>query len=228
MHKLLTILLIIFFLLLISIKFWLINIPEFIPIGSEIGEIVENTAISYIAAYIFYLLQVWYPNRLKEKKARLKFISPLKNIKGDLKSILKIFFDLEKQKGQKITYKDIEHINLLAKKAPISFAVGVNSLKKADYVEFIQLVHTQIKSHISKIENWNDFDFQLKDLLEKIDNSKVFSYTKDVNVTLKTLLPSGIELSPIAMADSLNDLYSYYTELNDYIIDNENKIKKNI
>lgn len=228
MHKLLTILLILFFALLILIKFWLINVPEFIPIGSDIGEIVESISISYIAAYIFYLLQVWYPNLLKERKARQKFISPLENIKYNLERLFKEFFKNENPYDiQDIKEENIKEINLLAGVTLYAIAYDVGKARTADYIEYLEHIHSNLVIEIEKINYWNDFDIELRELLQKILECSSFNMENKNFKARRTMMPH-MRISASEITKELNELLQSYKKLINYMSKNEKRLNQQL
>ena len=68
MHILLLLFLSISIVSILIINFFLGDIKEFWNYGEEIGSVISDLSVGYIAAFIFYVIDIWIPERNTRKK----------------------------------------------------------------------------------------------------------------------------------------------------------------
>ncbi len=79
LRKDLVLIFILSFVIIIIIDFWLMNVPEIIPIGAELGNIIYRLSFAYITSFIFYFLVVHIKNE-KDKENLKPFTK--RNVQG--------------------------------------------------------------------------------------------------------------------------------------------------
>lgn len=162
-----------------------VNTTEFFAYGSELGNILNNFAIGFVAAFIFYLIDVWWPMIEKRRKYYRIIYWPLRRIEEALREpVVKI---VEMNTG--ITYEDIssiddeiidesfKKIDIYRDLAPMISRV---TLKRLNYIQYFANSINIIELSIKEINELHYFDEELHLILGDIKNSSFIAVFKDL------------------------------------------------
>jgi hypothetical protein len=178
-------------LIVVAIDFWLINYQEIFKGGAAFGPIVEKLCLSYISAFIFYVVVVHYKN-VKDKFAIYRFIIPkLKNI---ILNTLNVFNQMAKSTSMSLAEKypsEIELIEMCKKinpnKGPI-IVIGPNTFV-TNWIQFLNYHKDLSEKSIDDIIALSPFvDTELLRELMTIKNSEYFR--KIGPIDLRVNIPS--------------------------------------
>lgn len=157
-----------------------VNTTEFFAYGSELGNILNNFAIGFVAAFIFYLIDIWWPAIEKRRKYYRLIRGSLNEIEKAL--VQPLIYIVEKYKGE-VDY-DIENMDdeLLAKAfGSVDIFKDMTDVSKGvfgpymNYLDFFYSRILTIEEEIKLINELNYFDEDLYEILNKIRHS-FYSY----------------------------------------------------
>jgi len=215
LRKDLVLVLIIAVLIITSIDFWLINIPECFIGGHKIGQIFRALSMSYISAFILYLLVVHY-KQYKDKTILYPYIISQINI---IKERATTIGDVLRRKT-KITINnkyptdtDIETIcsSLNPKsKAPLQF--GLNG-RNANWLEYFIHYRKDSLEAIDKIFVKIPFlDSKLVKIISGIETCSFYKMLDNSSILLETDV-RNIEF----LKTQLIDYFVLIKELEEYV-----------
>lgn len=218
-EKLLTTILF-FFISAIIARLFLLGIPEQIPRGAEIGNIINNLGLGYITSYFFYFLVSYVKNEKDKNNVNefLSFNATLIIIDGyTLLNFLKQESKMQNAKTEmpptkELVEKMVSKINLdsapLSRPDPVDLAKHLAGLlpsvtgKNVDWMEYFRHMKKEAEKPLEKLlELLPYMDSELTSLVYKIRESSLF-YTATHLVTgkpphnekdsLRGMLPSPI------------------------------------
>lgn len=203
----------------VTIKFVFVNVPEIFPLGSEIGDVVYDLSVGYIAAFIFYLIDIWIPRKNEMKLIKNRISTPLSrllhNMKEPIEEVLKTsepredFYKLTKETLMKATSR----INM----TDTTPAMKTFKLKDVTYFNYFLYQIDVVNEYINEIKTDSiKNDIELLMILDKIKESSFHIYTDVLN-------KMDVELNAIDMnnyGETLYEYYGYFHMLKNYMIKN--------
>ncbi|WP_161515509.1 hypothetical protein [Priestia megaterium] len=155
---------------------WLLNIPEKISWGYEIGVIIHTLCLSYIAAFIFFFLNIHhsqFKSRVKGRTYVQNKISKISRLNMELHSVLKKQLNSENEEELEKRILTEEQIKTACTEINVKQQVKVTST--VDYVfgnwfQYFNYMHKEIMEVISSLAQQNLYnDEELFEILFKIE-----------------------------------------------------------
>ena len=152
---------------------WLRCIPAPYPIFVKIGDLFVTLGISFIASFIFYLVQVHLP-RIKEKEDLFPYIASM--FHSILSTEKEIITELLGLKMEKLTEESIkEKVKGLDLYSEAPLIIGVDSDQKANWIEYCLYSMNRIDRTWNMLMNYSAYlDSECMALLYRIQNSGCF------------------------------------------------------
>lgn len=198
---------------IISIDFYLNQIPEYFDLGSEIGNIIYKISLSYISAFIFYFLVV-HIKQQKDKEALYTYISrKVYSILGDAKGLIN---ELTKETGidVKNTFPNEDELNEILKrinpheKAPLFIA-------RDQYANWIQYFNYKKQRTVDSIDKiFKKMPFLETQLVNKLANIEDCSHYSVLNVLVSNYPIRNQDMT--AFRKSISDYFEMIEELERY------------
>lgn len=154
-----------------------VNTTEFFKLGSELGSIANNFAIGFVAAFIFYLIDIWWP-RIESRKKYYRLIErPLNRIESNLESPIKeLIKDYLGEDIKDILKLDDETIVKAFNARKLDIDKGhiydIRSDSILNYIESLNHSVLDIESSIKDINDIQYYDESLNEILTDIKYSK--------------------------------------------------------
>lgn len=212
---------------IVLIKFIWVNEPGFWKFGYETGEIVFGLSIGYIAAFIFYVIDVWIPKNEEVRKVNNRLSVPLSRLLNNMRIPLlmiyktyykdNISFDSIKKEINKVAVSKIDLIN---HGSPM---IIWPQNRPANYGEYLIDHINDVNKYAEKI---NKLPVPLDiDLIEILDDIEASSYHEIMISAYKisSFKKNSIQMKGTAIEKEVYEYYSLYYKLKKYI--KENKIK---
>lgn len=158
-----------------SIKFLWSDTPEWWRYGSETGDIVFSLAASFIAAFIFYVIDIWIPEKNRNQKINERISIPLNRLLASIE--IPIVHVIEKSSGKGYDINTITEVQLLECIGEMDLVNDVSPLRYFDidrdirYTEYFCKHINDSKKFIKQINELPNLDFDLVLILDKIRNS---------------------------------------------------------
>ena len=219
---------------IIIIKFIWNDTNEFVSYGSEIGEVLFNLSIGYLAAFIFYIIDIWVPEYKERKIAKQRIAIPLSRLLVRMKN--PIDETIKKYGNSKMDFENIgkEDFIKMVNKINLSQDQGFILDFNGGYFSFGQCLMrkiTEAEDYINQaISLPFKLDIELIVLLDEIHDSSYHNVMQMVNkingMGVSTLtLPDGEKIVKITTGELINDIYFEYYQLffklKDYMKNNE-------
>ncbi len=204
-----------FVVLIFSITFILLfdfiflGIPEIFQDANKIGVFFYNLCFAYVAAYIFYFLNVFIRQQ-KEKREINHYVA--RKVLQILLVVFTVIQELEKASEIKINDKfpNKKELDLITKKLKIN---GLTSLKSivgsyATWAEYLDYHKRRTEGYINKILIRMVYtDYKIIGLLSRIEDSRHFLDIEYIGVWKKS--PDNLSF----MSSSLNEYFKLHKEL---------------
>lgn len=126
--------------------------------------ILVNLSFSYIAAVIFYIVQVAMPNKQKAEKALTTSQGDLLNVYEELEMIIIYIDEFWKLEGDKLTIKELDnnvHYYLYEKN-------NTKYKKWVYYNAYISLHIQRLKNNLEKLRNRRLYEYLPEELIDNI------------------------------------------------------------
>lgn len=207
-------------------KYIWVETEEFFRFGVETGEVLFTLATSFLAAYIFYLIDIWYPSKGKQDILKERLSNPLNkvllNMIAPIIGILNMYSASEVKLDKIITLSKDELDKLLT---TIDLYNDENPKylfdpwRKENVLEYLFSFLTKSNKIIDQINKLPNVDFDLLILLDKIQYCDY-----------KSVLEEQLYLYPIAkqggtsgavLSSGLQEYISLFKELNEYMKSNK-------
>lgn len=205
-------------------NYYWVNTPEFWNYGKETGDLLRDLSIGFIGAFIFYLVNIWYPNKENRKRVNRQIALPLSrllyNMKNPIEFTVKKYSDevLNISKISPVLLKDsISKVNVMKEKGPMTLSDLDRNTNFLDYL-FLQTEKVNLYSK-QLYELPLDMDVNLISIIDRIRNSE---YHQEVEV-LKKYFPRDSFISPEYFSESFPQYLELYKELHKYM--KKNKIE---
>ena len=212
-RKDLVIILIIDILFLLIMELILKEIPAPYSIFMKMGSFFETLAVSFIASFIFYIVQVHLP-RIKEKENIFPYIASMFNSILDVEK--DILTQLLKLKMEEITEESIkEKVNGLDlySDAPLIIG-GLDSDKKANWIEYCLVKVQDLDRKWNMMMNYSAYlDSECMALLYRMQSSGCFLET--IRILFSMFVNSKHKL-PYKYPDTFVDFWHFIDEQQDY------------
>ncbi|MFB2517515.1 hypothetical protein [Lysinibacillus sp. OTC-L20] len=217
MHKILGNLLGVALIIIVVFKIVLKDLPDFFYFDSEIRDILVNISLSYVAAYIFYLIQVYLP----ETKKRMMYLSSIKkpmiDIQRHIRDIFRVFdINLDEIKNDNDFENIIQRfseIDMMADSRAIKLVNGhIQYWNKIQSIEFTRQDIIECAEHCQKIYS---LDIEINDLLYDI---KVCHLMKTNNELYK-IFSGGTSMSikGDSYKHTIREFYDLYRKLECFV-----------
>jgi len=165
--------------LLFLFEFLFFENPEFFNGANKIGKIIYGLLLSYLAAYVFYILTVYYKEYRMRKSVRIPLQYEVEQI---LKSYHSLFLSISKSSGINIedcfSREDIETAcsKLKTTESPLNPYEGNTVKLPNNWITYLNVNKDVSIERISSIFSvyLNNMDYVLIDLLVKIKTSEYF------------------------------------------------------
>lgn len=211
---------------IVVFKFILKDVPNFFYFDTEVKDTLVNISLSYIAAYIFYLLQVWVPEKRKEQEIHKAQSIHLNNTLKEMKVIIgslypNAIFDQCILFDKDDLEKKITGFNM---KNPTRFSKGMDRGNEIffNYIEMIYSADSRIKYCIQQCIKISSYNYDLNIILNRIENCVLFRHnTIILGVTNMATLTSHIDGGPYR--HGISEFYELYWQIRTYM--NEKNIE---
>jgi len=227
MNKWLIRILIISLISIFLIKFVWASIPERWIYGQETGELIFSLATSFVAAFIFYLIDIWMPYKKNKKAVNGRISRPISmillNVKTPIQSVIEHVggSKINSQQFESITSEELEScLKVLDIKNEISPLYFFDMKRNASFLEYFVYLKNKTNKYIKQINDLSNLDLELIIILDEIRNS-------NFHERLEVIETFGNSISYQFKGDSviniMQEYYELYFKLFDYA--NSNKIE---
>ena len=222
---------------IIIIKFIWNDTPERIPLGSEIGEVLFDLSVGYLAAFFFFIIQIWIPEYKEQKIVRLRIATPLSRLLDRMKT--PIDKTLKTYGNPNIQFDNIpktefiemiEKIDLSQDEGFVANRLVTGSISIMNFGGSLAKQIYDAEEYIKEIKEMPfKLDFDLIDLLVRIENCSYHERVKSVDRALGfkvQRLPDGTNqvVGGDLIADPIYDYYLMFFELKEYMKKNQIQI----
>ncbi|WP_416435212.1 hypothetical protein [Priestia megaterium] len=131
------------------IDFWLVKIPEFISIGSELGIIMRGLCFAYITSFIFYFINVHIQN-YKAKVKNYRYINnkilKFKELASGLMESIKESAGFKESEDKLLSEREVKEICLKVNPyQKVNLSYGRLSIRFGNYHELFVFVDSETK-----------------------------------------------------------------------------------
>ncbi len=212
LHQILIIILIITIVFIILYLFYLIDIPQVIPKGYEIGILFYNFSLSYIAASIFYFIVDYFPKRQRKKQMLTNLEVHTDRIELNINNILENLNYPTGQEVIKIQNVTKENLQNIFRNTSPNYKTKVNyvGLKNAPILKVLDVNNQEINHELEELEKHGD-----------LFSPDLFKSMKDIKRTpIARAFIGGVN-----MANGINQPISDLSIFTDLFLEYLNKIK---
>lgn len=220
MHKILSNLLCVALTIIVVFKFILKDIPNYVYFDGEVKDVAVNISLSYIAAYIFYFIQVYLPERNKRIRFLTSIKKPVTDIKSHIESIFLIFeINIDKINNDIDFENEIQalsKINMLGDSKGVDIVRG--KMKKWSKIEDIELTRQDISECAEHCQNIYTLDIKLNKLLYDVKVCRLFKF----NYPHYRIVANGTKILSCngdVYAKSVKEFYIIYLRVKSFIDD---------
>lgn len=213
------------------VKFLWANTPEWWGYGAETGDVVFSLAASFIAAFIFYVIDIWMPKKNNRKMINSRISGPvnllLQNMKNPIVAVINHVsedkYDL--RNFDMISFEEMDNIfkklDVMSDPSPLKY-FGMDRNEK--FFEYFLYSFDQCDKYIKQINELPNLELELVIILHEIRNSKFREFLESI----KNLRDSNrnIDVNGGAIVKQVYEYYKLYKRLKDYV--KSNKIELNI
>jgi len=197
------------------------EIPEFWAHGYETGVVLFSLSTSFLAAYFFYVLDIFYPQKLKKSELVTRLELPLNRVLRFMAQNISCISNLTNLKYSELTTENIKqninenwHIEL--KEAPMV----TDNLKNVSYLFYFDHNIWDVENYIKRINSLPELDFELLMVLDKVLYSKLHEDIRYINQLKKTY--PGITFVNDYILNNIEEYVKILLDIQDYM--NKNKI----
>lgn len=195
---------------------------EFFPDGHEIGNILFNLSVGYLSALIFYIIDIWIPNRQKQKKINIRMQKPLKRILTFMEDPFLDIFIKYGEYGSDLSCMSPEQFKKVITRVDLvndySKALLIAENRYATYGEYLSYHREKVEECINSILKMPfEYDLELLEILDQIEKSTYHEQLKAIQKFSGFRGPSQVEGKVIA-----NIAYEYHilcTQLKKYMME---------
>lgn len=185
LHDKLNTLLGIALLIIVIFKIILKDIDNYFYFDNEIKDILVNISLSYIAAYIFYYIQLRMPEKKRTEQLNEALASPVNRIILNMQSIFTTinesikFNDKDDQIVEKLE-NSLKNFDMLCLTKHVdSYILKTDEITYHDHIGYIHYKCIEINERVEQIRKLSNDNIELNILLDLFDNNILF------NVNLK-------------------------------------------
>lgn len=194
---------------------------EFFSNGHEIGNVLFNLSVGYLSALIFYIIDIWIPNRQKMKKINIRMQKPLKRILIFMEGPFIDIFIKYGEYGSDLSCLSPEQFKKVITRVDLvndySDALLIAENRHATYGEYLSYHSEKVEEYINGIFKMPfEYDLELLEILDQIEKSTYHEQLKVIRKFSGFRGPSQVQGQVIA-----NIAYEYHilcTQLKKYMI----------
>lgn len=197
------------------------NTPEFWAYGEVTGELLTDLSIGFIAAFIFYMVDIWYPNLKKRKRINGLITLPLSRLLYNMKRPIEFTVNKYSSETKNISSisptllkKSIRKINVMKEKGPVT----INLKRDAIFLEYLFLQVENVNQYCKQLYEFPlEMDVNLISLIDRIRNS---AFHQDVEF-LNTYMKPHAYVNEDYFSASFPEYLELYKELHKFMKDNK-------
>lgn len=200
--------------LVILINFVLKDVPNYFYFDAEIKSLLSNLSVSYIIAYIFYLLQVYVPELKRKEILKNRISSPLSITLSTIEEVLTPFLNNRDFLNNNVSVKSIEELATINLMAPSSISLHIvnGQMVYQSYYENLVSNKKRIIEQLDEISMFYSTDFELSVLCNEIKYSELHSRL-DVVHTIRNVRIAMGQGGDLVDSTILEDALIEYVEL---------------
>ncbi|WP_339212895.1 hypothetical protein [Solibacillus sp. FSL W8-0372] len=202
------------------------NTPEFWEYGNETGVVISGLSMSFVAAYIFYLLDVVLPKLQRKKLIDAKIVDPGILIIRDIEMLFEDLIFLSENKieflsnsplSKEYLTKVISNLNIMESKIPYKLN---SNLKESTIFESMLSLKSRTLLFSKQITSLQEIDLKLFLCIQNIENTSLWRIINQIEqiAILRPEIKNAFESS--IFIESLYELQLNKEELKKVLFNN--------
>ncbi|MGE8004396.1 hypothetical protein [Lysinibacillus sp. NPDC093216] len=209
----------------------MVDVPEFWEYGEETGVLLFTLSTSFVAAFLFYLLDIWLPNKEKQDILKLRLSKPLNKILLNMIApligllILSPKSNITISKIVSLSKEDLEEllseIDLFNDRNSKYF---FDDWRDDKVIEYLLSFLANCNRLVDQVNILPNVDFDLLMILDKIKYSDYNEALEEQRYFYSLSVDEGGGVSGIVLTEGILEYVQLFEELKKYMIDNDIEI----
>lgn len=174
------------FIIIIFVGFVFDETPENWEHGYETGVVLFALSTSFLAAYFFYLMDIFFPTKIKKNQITKRLEVPMNRVLNFMNFSVSCIANITSLKYSEITKENLlnnmdESWDIIAKNSPM---LSPDLKTKLSYLDYFDHNILDIEDYINRINSLPEIDFELQLLMDEVIYSQFHTnikYIKNMN-----------------------------------------------